>query len=99
MLDTAEEVRTNSYSRGPLHMDDQKLDDQLEPIYKSSADTGCSREELPGAMDDSDGWQERVRDIRAGSATWWWCPEKNKCLIRHADELKFQKSDEVVVQG
>ena len=31
------------------------------------ADTGCSWE------DDRDGWRERVREIRAGSATpWWW---------------------------
>ena len=32
----------------------------------------CSLEYLPGAMDDRDGWRERVRWIRAGSATWWW---------------------------
>ena len=36
------------------------------------ANTGCSLEDLPGAMDDIDGWQERVREIRAGSVTWWW---------------------------
>ena len=39
MWDTAGEVRTNSwaiYSCGPLHMDEQKQDDQLEPIYNSS---------------------------------------------------------------
>ena len=39
MWDTAGEVRTNSltiYSCGPLHMDDQKQDDQLESIYNSS---------------------------------------------------------------
>ena len=36
--DTAGEVRTNSlvtYSCGPLHMDEQRQDDQLEPIYNS----------------------------------------------------------------
>ena len=39
MRDTAGEVRTNSeviYSCGPLHMDKQRQDDQLEPIYNSS---------------------------------------------------------------
>ena len=37
-------------------MDEQRQDDQLELIYNSSAvDTGCSLEELPGAMT---GWNE-----------------------------------------
>ena len=39
MLDTAGEVRTNLkviYSREPLHMDKQRQDGQLEPIYNSS---------------------------------------------------------------
>ena len=43
-------------------------------IQQLCADKGCSLEDLPGAMDDRDGWQERVREIRAGSITgWWWC--------------------------
>ena len=29
------------------------------------ADTGCIPEDLPEAMDDRDGWREKVRDIRA----------------------------------
>ena len=39
MRDTAGEVGTNSlviYSSRPLHMNEQKSDDQLEPIYNSS---------------------------------------------------------------
>ena len=39
MQDTAREVGTNSlvtYSCGPLHMDEERQDDQLEPIYNSS---------------------------------------------------------------
>ena len=36
------------------------------------ADTGCSLEDLPGAMDDRDGWWERFRGVRVGGATWWW---------------------------
>ena len=41
-------------------------------IQQLWADTGCSLEDLSGAKDDRDGWQERVRKICAGSATWWW---------------------------
>ena len=41
-------------------------------IQQVCANTGYSLEDLPGAMDDRDGWQERVREIRAGSVTWWW---------------------------
>ena len=40
------------------------------------ADTGCSLNDLLEAMDDREGWQERVRDICADSMTWcwwWWC--------------------------
>ena len=39
MQDTSGEVRKNSYvaySCGPLHMDKQRQDDQLEPTYNSS---------------------------------------------------------------
>ena len=36
-------------------------------IQQLCVDTGCSLEDLPGAMDDRDGWREWVREIRAGS--------------------------------
>ena len=36
------------------------------------ADTGCSPEDLPRAMDDREALRERVRNIRADSVTWWW---------------------------
>ncbi len=36
------------------------------------ADTGGSLEDLPGTMDDRNGWRERVREIRGGCVTWWW---------------------------
>ena len=39
MLDTAGEVETNSYvkySYGPLQMDEQRQDDEVEPLYNSS---------------------------------------------------------------
>ena len=42
-------------------------------IQQLCSDTGCDLEDLPGAMDDRDGWQERAREICAISATqWWW---------------------------
>ena len=49
MRDTAGEVRMNSkemYFYGPLHMDEQRLHDQIEPMYNSSTDTWCSLEDL-----------------------------------------------------
>ena len=42
-------------------------------IQQLCADTGCSLEDLPEEMDDREGWREKVRDIRADGATWWWC--------------------------
>ena len=41
-------------------------------IQQLCADTGCSLENLPEAVDDRDGWRERVRHIRADSVIWWW---------------------------
>ena len=41
-------------------------------IQQLCANMGCSSEDLPEAMDDREGWFERVRDIRADGATWWW---------------------------
>ena len=41
-------------------------------IQQLCADTGYYLENLPGAMDDRDGWRERAREICASSATWWW---------------------------
>ena len=41
-------------------------------IQQLCEDTGCCPEDLPGAMNDREEGRERVRDIRATSATWWW---------------------------
>ena len=42
-------------------------------IQQLCEDTGCSPEDLPGAMNDREEWRERVSDIRAGGTTWgWW---------------------------
>ena len=38
-------------------------------IQQLCADTGCILEDIPEAMDDRDGWRERVREIRVRSAT------------------------------
>ena len=38
-------------------------------LQQLCADTGCSLEDLPGAMDERDGWKERVKEICAGSST------------------------------
>ena len=41
-------------------------------IQQLFADTGCSPEDLPEAMDNREMWRETVRNIRADSTTWWW---------------------------
>ena len=41
-------------------------------IKQLCEDMGCCPEDLPEAMNDREKWRERVRDIRATSATWWW---------------------------
>ena len=41
-------------------------------LQQQCEDTGCSPEDLPGAMNDREKWQERVRDIHACGTTWWW---------------------------
>ena len=39
-------------------------------IQQLCADTGCSLEDLPGAMDDRDGWRKRFLELRASWVTW-----------------------------
>ena len=43
-------------------------------IQHLCVDTVCSPEDLPEAMDDWEGWRERVRDNRVAtrSCRWWW---------------------------
>ena len=41
-------------------------------IQQLCEDTGCSPEDLPEAMNDTEKWRDRVRDICARSQTWWW---------------------------
>ena len=47
------------YSRGPIHIHEQKLEVQLEPIYNSSVlIQEYSLEDILGAMDNRDEWRE-----------------------------------------
>ena len=41
-------------------------------IQQLCEDTGCCPEDLPRDMNDREEWRERVRDICATSAIWWW---------------------------
>ena len=55
-------------------------------IQQLCADAGCIPEDLPEAMDDWEGWRERVRDVRADGATWWWrwsypCLTNRFCVV------------------
>ena len=52
-------------------------------IQQLCEDTGCNSEDLLEAMNDREKWWERVRDIRAGGATWWWW--KSLVLVRSSD--------------
>ena len=51
-------------------MDEQRQDVHLG-LHTTAlcADTGCSLEDLPEAMDDREGWREKVREISADGAT------------------------------
>ena len=41
-------------------------------IQQLCADTGCSPEDHPEAMNDREKWRENVRDVRDSGTTWWW---------------------------
>ena len=41
-------------------------------IQQLCEDTECSPEGLPEAMNDREGWRERVKDICADGTRWWW---------------------------
>ena len=40
-------------------------------IQQLCVDTGCSPEDLPEAMNDREGWRQRVRDIHTEGTRWW----------------------------
>ena len=48
-------------------------------------DTGCNSGDLPEAINDRDGWREKVRDIRADGVTRWWdenCEQINEPWLK-----------------
>ena len=75
MQDTAGEVGMNSCDIllwTPSHGQAKTGRPARTYIPQLCANTGCGLEDLLGAMDDRDRWQERVREIYAGRTTWWW---------------------------
>ena len=54
-------------------------------IQQLCADTGCSSQDLPEAMNDREEWRERERErnIHAGGATWlWWWWLRNSAALQ-----------------
>ena len=45
-------------------------------IQQLCEDMGCSPEDQPEAMNDTEKWRERARYIRASGTTWWWYIEE-----------------------
>ena len=58
-------------------------------IHQVCTNTGYSLENLPGVMDDKNGWWERVREICAGSPTWWWPLGKVFSLVQLARVVEY----------
>ena len=54
---------TSSHGRGKAGRPDRTC---IQQFY---ADKGCSLEDLPGVIENIDGWWERVGEIRAGGTT------------------------------
>ena len=73
MRDTAEEARTNSKVTfiyvPPTHGRASVSQPAKTYLRRLCADTECSSEDLPGVIDDRDGWKERVREICAVNMT------------------------------
>ena len=63
-------------------------------IQQLCEDTGCCPEDLPRAMNDREEWRERVKDIRATSATWWWWWPRERtsplCNLRWVISIHFR---------
>ena len=58
-------------------------------IQKLCADSGCIPEDLSEAVDDKEGWRERLRDICADVSTvWWWIPFSGNIKALDMKQLK-----------
>ena len=67
-------------------------------IQQLYADTGCSPEDLPEAMDNREGWRERVRNISADSMTWWgWYIMTSDVLNTNSPENRQTWNSELCV--
>ena len=60
-------------------------------IQQLCEDVGCSPGDLLEAMNDREGWRERVKDIRAdGMTRWWWFK-----VIGNLDKLSLKENREL----
>ena len=57
----------------------------IQQLYKN---TGYSPEDLSAAIDDREGWWERVSDIRADGVTWWWSLYRKRYLRKNKNIWK-----------
>ena len=72
MQDNAGEVGANSCDvllGAPSHGRAKAERPARTYIQQLCTDTGCDLEDLPEAIDDREGWWEKVRDIGADDAT------------------------------
>ena len=60
-------------------------------IQQLCEDTGCCPEDLPRAMNDREEWRERVRDIRATSAIWWYKNKTKQTRVRFLGNIRNSK--------
>ena len=44
----------------------------IQQVCANTGHTGCSPEDRLVAMDNREGWWERVIDIHADGVRWWW---------------------------
>ena len=65
-----EELISNVFPLNPSHGREKFRRPARTNIQQLCADSRCSLEDLPGVIEDRDGWLERVREILASSTTW-----------------------------
>ena len=58
--------------------------------HQHCVDTRYNLEDLPVAMDDKDGWWERVSKLHAANAIrwWWWWWEKHILLVLYRNKVR-----------
>ena len=63
-------------------------------IHQLCVDTRYSLEDLPGTMNDRDGWQERIRKVCVVSMTWWYI--YIYIYIYHLKDLELNNSQRLI---